>query len=194
MPRPPASAIILAGGLASRLGGEKALRALRGRTLLQIALETAAPLCAQRIVACGNRDYELPKGVLSAPDDPSHAGCGPLAGIAAGLALAEHDLVLVLACDLPHVTPDLARALLDALDTADCAWCRHSADEPLLAALRRKPALAAVSAALAAGRNKVMPVWQSLKSLTLMGPALQAFGNPAWLFANVNTPDDLASA
>lgn len=189
-----ATAVILAGGNATRMGGQKALRELRGRTLLDIALDTARAVCDELIVATGARQFNLPPGVIAAPDDPQHRGAGPLAGVAAGLAAATRDRVLVLACDLPNVTPALASALLGRLDHADCAFCRHSADEPLLAAMKRKPALRAVTAALAAGRNKVVPVWQALGAKVLTGTELAGFGDPARLFANVNTPEDLASA
>ncbi|MBE7490289.1 MAG: NTP transferase domain-containing protein [Planctomycetes bacterium] len=191
---PGATAVILAGGGATRMGGEKALRSLRGRSLLQIALDTARAVCDELVVATGTREFALPPGVMAAPDAPEHLGAGPLAGVAAGLAAASRPRVLVLACDLPHVTPALARALLVALDHADAAWCRHDADEPLLAALKRDAARAAVDAALRAGRHKVIPVWQSLNACVITGAELAALGDPAWLFANVNTPADLESA
>ncbi len=190
----PAAAIILAGGNATRMGGEKALRVLRGRTLLDIAMETARAVCDELIVASGARTFSVPADVKLAPDDHAHRGKGPLAGVSAGLKLATHERVLVLACDLPHVTAQLAAALLDALAGADSAWCRHNADEPLFAALNRIPALAAVNTALAESRNKVMPVWQQLGGQPITGDALAKFGDPAHLFANVNTPEDLASA
>lgn len=188
------AAIILAGGKATRMGGDKALRMLRGRTLLDIALDTTRAVCDELIVATGARDFKLPQGVSAAPDAPEHQGQGPLAGIAAGLAIATRDNVLVLACDLPNVPVALALALLGALKDSHCAYCRHDADEPLLAALRRKPALVAITAALKDGRNKVIPVWQALGAHVMTGAELAAFGDPARLFANVNTPEDLDRA
>lgn len=188
------SVIVLAGGGATRMGGEKALRDFGGRSLLQIALDTSRAVSDDQIVACGARHFDLPATIRSAPDAPADHGKGPLAGVCAGLQLARHDAVLVLACDLPFVTPPLLHALLNALDHADCAWCRASADEPLVAALRRDAALPAVQQALAQGRNKVLPVWASLRPFVLQGPALAELGDPARLFANINTLQDLDRA
>ena len=187
----PASAIVLAGGMATRLGGDKAGRELRGRTLLENSLQIARAACDDIVVASGARSFDVPSGVRLALDDPAHAGAGPLAGVAAGLAAARNDRVLVLACDLPNVTPQLVGALLAALEDADCAYCSHAADEPLLAAMRRDAARLAVGQALAARRYKVIPVWQSLNPRVLSGSALARYGDPARLFANVNTPQDL---
>lgn len=188
-----ASAIILAGGLATRMGGEKPLRRLHGTTLLDHALDLARAACDDLIVACGARAFSVPADVRLAPDAPVDAGKGPLAGISAGLALASHDRVLVLACDLPNVTPALIAALLDKLPAHGCAWCRHKADEPLVAALWREPAIVAARQALAEGRNKVLPVWQGLNPVVVQGSELAALGDPDRLFANINTPDDLSA-
>lgn len=188
-----ASAIILAGGLATRMGGEKPLRRLHGTTLLDLALDLARTACDDLIVACGARLFSVPTGVRLAPDADADHGKGPLAGVRAGLALARHERVLVLACDLPNITPPLAAALLGHLPAHGCVWCRHGADEPLVAALLREPAAVAVDQALAQGRNKVLPVWQALNPLVITGEALAAFGDPAKLFANINTPADLSA-
>jgi molybdopterin-guanine dinucleotide biosynthesis protein A len=187
----PASAIILAGGLATRLQGDKAGREVRGKTLLQTALDIAGAACDELIVASGARTFELPQGVKAVPDDTTHKGAGALAGIAAGLVAASHDKVLVLACDLPNVPAKLVQALLNALDKADCAYCRHDADEPLLAGLRRDAARTAVARAIECGRFKVIPVWQGLNPRVITGVQLRMFGAPAHVFSNVNTPEDL---
>ena len=47
--------------------------------------------------------------------------------------------MLVLACDLPNVPAQLVNALLNALNSADCAYCRHEADEPLEFSMSESP-------------------------------------------------------
>lgn len=190
------TAVVLAGGLATRMGGEKPLLTLRGRTLLEHALALAVPLAQQVLVAGGRRDLPLPPGVALVPDLPGMQQRGPLSGILAGLSAASHDRVLCLSCDMPWLSPDLLACLLAALDRHDCAYCTlpGSPGEPLPVALRREPALARVRESLRAGNNRVLPLWRELKARVIAGPELAAFGDPALLLRNLNTPQELASA
>lgn len=190
------TAVVLAGGLATRMGGEKPLRLLHGRTLLGHALAVAAPLARQVLVAGGRRDLPLPPGVTAVPDLPGLHQRGPLSGILAGLAAASHDRVLCLSCDMPWLSASLLQALLAALGQHQCAYCTlpGSPGEPLPVALRREPALARVRAALEAGNNRVLPLWRALDSRVFAGTELAAFGDPALLLRNLNTPEDLAAA
>ncbi|MFC6088842.1 molybdenum cofactor guanylyltransferase [Saccharothrix lopnurensis] len=100
------SAVVLAGGRGSRLGGvDKALLVVDGRTLLDRVLEAVGG--PGRAVVVGPR-RDVP-GVRWAREDPP--GGGPLAGLAAGLRWVTTDLVVVLAVDQPGVT----RATVDRL-------------------------------------------------------------------------------
>jgi molybdopterin-guanine dinucleotide biosynthesis protein A len=185
-------AIILAGGQASRMGGEKPLRVLRGRTLLQHALDTVAPLATEIVVATGTRSLPLPPGVRAAPDQFKDAG--PLAGIHAGLLALQAPRALLLPCDLPGIPTTLLAVLLKSLARAAVAYCELEAPEPLVCALRVRPALRAVTAAANAGAFKVVPVWQSLRHAVLHAPELAKLGDVARMFRNLNTLHDLDQA
>lgn len=102
------SGLVLAGGAARRLGGEKAGRELAGRSLLSRALDTARTSCDDVWLLGGERSLEAP-GVPRLADDPRFAG--PLAGLAAGLAAARQPWSLLLACDQPFVDPGVIGAL-----------------------------------------------------------------------------------
>lgn len=125
-------AIVLAGGRASRLGGDKPNVHVAGRRLLDHVLE--ATRSARRVVVVGPDDLVPGAGpgtrVTLAREDPPFGG--PVAGLAAGLAgLADlRDArspgenstspaapVLLLACDVP-LAPGLVPGLLAAWDTA----------------------------------------------------------------------------
>ena len=120
-------AIILAGGQASRMQGEKPLRLLRGKTLLEHSKDLVAPLADEILVASGTRDMPLPEGVRAAPDAAQFNGRGPLAGVLAGLEATQANQAIVLACDLPNVPAALLGRMLAALgDDCDCC-CAPSA-------------------------------------------------------------------
>jgi RND superfamily putative drug exporter len=114
------------------------------------------------------------------PDDP--AGVGPLGGVATALRSAAHEVVVVLACDLPNVHPDGIRAVVDALGPdVDVAM---PPGEPLHAAWRRE-CLDAVLAAVDAGTLAVKAALDRLRVVEVAGL------RPEWLL-NVNSPADLA--
>ena len=105
---------MLTGGGAARLGGaDKASIEVGDRTLLEHAL--AALTDAAEIVVVGS-DVPTSRPVTFTREDP--AGGGPVAGLLAGLrAFARRpDRVVVLAVDMPMVSPDTVRRLLAAAE------------------------------------------------------------------------------
>ncbi len=108
--QPPATAIILAGGGATRLGQDKAAALAAGIPLLQHVL-AALPADVPPIVV-GPPTLDLPAGVLRVQEVP--AGGGPVAGLSAGLNHVRSEYVMLLAVDMP-LGVAAAGAALDAL-------------------------------------------------------------------------------
>lgn len=103
--RPAHDALVLAGGRARRLdGASKPDVLLGGRRLIDRVLDAAVG--ARRVAVVGPAEV-APPGVLVTLEDPPSGG--PVAGIAAGLAALSPgaDLVLLLACDVPHAAPSV---------------------------------------------------------------------------------------
>jgi molybdopterin-guanine dinucleotide biosynthesis protein A len=113
------AAIVLAGGRARRLGGaDKPMVEVGGKALLHRVLTAVA--AANPVIAVGPERGGFP-GVMWTREDPP--GGGPVAALAAGLALVPSgaDVVLVLAGDLTGVTEETVRRLLAALGDRDGA-------------------------------------------------------------------------
>ncbi len=136
-------AIVLSGGGSSRLGRDKLRELVGERTLL--ARVTLAVDDAQRVIVVGD-----PSGAsrcdIAVSEQPS--GGGPVAAIAAGLAEVGADVVVVVAGDLPFLTPTAVDELCRALDEhgVDVAVAVDDEDreQPLLAAWRADRLRAAV--------------------------------------------------
>jgi molybdopterin-guanine dinucleotide biosynthesis protein A len=100
---------VLAGGLSSRFGSDKALAEYRGHTLLAHAVDTLSGWC-EHVIVCGRETAPAP----TLPDWP-RPGLGPLGGIAAALHHAcdeGYEFVLTCGVDsiaLPEDLPDLLR-------------------------------------------------------------------------------------
>jgi molybdopterin-guanine dinucleotide biosynthesis protein A len=114
------AAVILTGGTGSRLGGaDKAALEVAGRSLLERAL--GATSAADETVVVGP-EVATSGPVRFAREDPP--GGGPLAGLVAGVAAltGDHERVVVLAVDMPHVSAGTVTRLLHAARGVDAAW------------------------------------------------------------------------
>jgi molybdopterin-guanine dinucleotide biosynthesis protein A len=126
MSEAPVCGIILAGGLARRMGGgDKPLKTIAGKPILAHVIERLQPQCV-RLVLNANGDparfasFGLP---VVADDVPDFAG--PLAGILAGLewiaANVPHaECAVSVAADTPFVPRDLVKRLHAARTAESC--------------------------------------------------------------------------
>jgi molybdopterin-guanine dinucleotide biosynthesis protein A len=129
------AAVILTGGSGTRLdGADKAALRHGSRTLLEHAL--AAVAGAAEVVVVGP-DTPTSRPVTFARESP--AGGGPLAGAAAGVAALApgHDLVVLLAVDMPHVTSSTVARLVAAAGDSDAAWLADESGRRQLAGVVR---------------------------------------------------------
>ena len=129
------AALILAGGQGSRLGYvDKAFLCLNGQPLIALLLARLAPQ-VQHIAISANGDPSrfaaLPLPVLA--DAPEHAGKGPLAGVAAGLAWAGQKLGAATLLTVPVDTPFAPMDLLARLSPAPAVACYGGRQHHLVA-------------------------------------------------------------
>jgi len=107
--------LVLSGGRGRRMGGmDKGLVPYQGRALVLHALDALKPHTA-RILVNANRNIsayrELGYPVVSDPDPDFR---GPLAGVLAGMRAASTGWLLTVPCDMPKVTGEVLKRLLDA--------------------------------------------------------------------------------
>ena len=113
-PPPPSSTsgleplgVILAGGRSRRMGRDKAMALLGGRTLLNWVADALSQVVSEVIVA-GREEA----GNIRAIPDSLPGGRGPSAGIVTGLTVAGGGPILVVGVDQPWVRPATLAALL----------------------------------------------------------------------------------
>jgi len=172
-------AAVLAGGAARRYGGRpKGLVALGGRRILDRVVDAVQSVAS-----------EPPLLVANAPDGPTwrpdlrtvpdvRPGCGSLGGIYTAVVSGSGP-VLCVAWDMPFVTAELLQALRDGAAGCDAFL----------------PACGpAIERQLAGGDLQAIGFHQSVKVGTLPLERVRACGDPAVLFFNVNTPEDLEQA
>ena len=136
----------------------------------------------------------FPDHRVAADDAP---GVGPLNGIATALAAADGAAVLVVAWDMPFVTPELLLELRRRGEAGASAVVPvHGAGsrvEPLCA-WYAPSALPVCRALLHDGTRRAGALPDALPHVDRIGDAeLAPFGAPARLFTSVDTPDHLAA-
>jgi molybdopterin-guanine dinucleotide biosynthesis protein A len=195
---PPTLGLVLAGGLARRMGGgDKARLRIGSKTILNRVLECVAPQC-ERVIINANGDLArfadagLPVVADSVPDF-----AGPLAGILAGLDWAAAHLPGVLwLMSVPGDCPFLPKDLVARLHQA-----RLAAATPLACARSgewRHPVVGLwpvqlrddLRRALTDEGLRKIEIWTARHGIALADWPTE----PVDPFFNVNTPEDAARA
>jgi len=102
---------ILAGGRSKRMGSDKALLTIGGIPLLQRVINAAHTLADARIIISNNPTTHSPFLWSLFPDRFPDAG--PLGGLATALHHTTTSHLLLLACDMPNLTPPLLQYVVD---------------------------------------------------------------------------------
>ena len=188
------SAVLLAGGQGSRMGGvDKGLVELAGRPMAAHALARLAPQVDELLInANQNLERWRTFGYPVFSDDFGGAGsfCGPLAGLHGALVRARHPLVLSAPCDSPFLPTDLVARLARALhaSAAQLAVATTAGRAHPVFCLCQRALAPQLADFLAAGGRKV-GAWHS----TLRVVAVPFDDNPA-AFRNINTAAELSAA
>src|ERR1700681_1923259 len=96
------SAAILAGGRATRFGGQdKSTLVVDGRTIFDRQVDELSQI-ADEILLVGATMPATRPGVTPIAD--VMPGCGPLGGLHAALRAARSHILVVVACDMPYVS------------------------------------------------------------------------------------------
>jgi molybdopterin-guanine dinucleotide biosynthesis protein A len=103
-------AIILCGGLSSRMGRPKALLPWRGKTMIEHVTGILRPIVDEVVVVTSEK-LDLPKLDAKIVRD-RESNLGPLAGMREGLEASSAELCYGTSTDAPYLTPDFVRKML----------------------------------------------------------------------------------
>jgi molybdenum cofactor guanylyltransferase len=189
---PDVTAFILAGGKSLRMGVDKAFVRLDGQTLLARMLDVATAVTADvHIVGAASKFAAFAPVV-----EDVFQGCGPLAAIHAALSSSTAELNLMLAVDVPFVTPPLLKFLLAraAQSKAIVTVPRTNGRWQPLCAVYRREFGGLADSALSQRRYKIDALFDPVWTLTVEEEELATSGFGADMFRNLNTPKDVESA
>ena len=147
--------VVLCGGASRRMGADKADLWVGERALVDHVASALEACCEEVVLACGAEPRYADRGLRLVLD--ADGGRGPLEGIAASLQVTGAEWAAVLACDLPRVTPEVPKALLERAQAESldaCLFESRRGREPLMA-VYRKSSLPAMRRALTEGLRRV---------------------------------------
>jgi molybdopterin-guanine dinucleotide biosynthesis protein A len=195
---PATYGLVLAGGLARRMGGgDKALIRIGRKTILERALARLKPQCAGMVINANGDPARFAPFRLPVVADDITGFAGPLAGILAGLDwLAANAPATAWLASVPGDCPFLPRDLVARLHAA-----RTAAGVPLACAKSgdwRHPVVGLWPVGLRADLRRAV-VDEGLRKIEVW-TARHGVGLAEWPaepvdpFFNVNTPEDAAQA
>jgi molybdopterin-guanine dinucleotide biosynthesis protein A len=183
--------IILAGGQGRRMGMEKGLVSLGGKPMITFPLKVLSELCDEILISANTADYDY-LGHPVIPDLVSNAG--PMAGIWSCLLHSKNEINLVAGCDMPFLTNDLYRQILDnrASSLISVPGYGQGRYEPMCGYYHRS-VIPAMKKFMETGNLKLpdffaMVPFRMFPSEEFTGPVNEK------TFFSVNSPDDLIRA
>jgi molybdenum cofactor guanylyltransferase len=196
IPREDITALVLAGGRGSRMGGvDKGLQPFHGVPLAQHALRRVAAQ-AGTVLLNANRNLAQYQA-LGAPVWPDSEADfpGPLAGFLTGLERCATPYLLTVPCDTPLFPHDLAARLAQALEASQAEIAMAAAPEED-GQLRTQPVFCLLGRALLPSLRRFMQAGgRKIDAWTAQHrTAIAAFDRPgddARAFFNANTPAEL---
>ena len=189
------SVFILAGGRSTRMGRDKALLRLGGKTLLEHAIAVARELTEQ-VKIVGARERYVDSGVEVVEDEFQH--CGPLAGIHAALGASDTEVNVVVAVDTPMVTAEFLRYLVKRAEAEpDALATVPNADGGVqgTCAVYRRTFRHVAAQQLTQGKYRITESLAMVRVQYVAESEIREAGfDPAKIFANLNTPEQFARA
>jgi molybdopterin-guanine dinucleotide biosynthesis protein A len=188
------AAVVLCGGLSTRMGRPKALLPFGPEVLLVRVLRSCREACADLVVvAAAAQDLpSLPAGARVVRDATPEQG--PLEGIAAGLAAVRAPAAFCVSCDVPFLRPALVERMFGALGDAAAVQAVVEGRVQPLGAVYRSSLAPKAARLVREGRRKVTDLVEGEVVRLLREPEVREADPDLSSFRNCNTPEEYASA
>ena len=179
-------AFILAGGASSRMGTDKSQLLLENQTFVERIGATLLTVTDTIRLVGGSDNFKLPVVADVYPQ------WGALGGLHAALSACRREWAIVVACDLPFVTPELFRTLasLSAEHDALVPIQPDGRPQPLAALYRTDPCAERATELIEADRRRPLDLLQSVRTRWVEFAEISNLAQAERFFVNINTPND----
>jgi len=191
----PLAGIVLAGGQSRRLGVDKARLTLHGeRTLLESTIEVLQAVCDELVVVSDapGRYADLDPAAREVIDVVR--GRGPMGGLHAGLLSVEAAFALLVACDMPFLSPGLVAYMAGLPRDYEALVPRVEGRWQPTLAIYGRVCLPRIERLLEEGRNSLSELVSCLDTRQLTEDELRRHDPQGLSLFNLNEPEDIESA
>lgn len=189
------TAIILAGGKGSRLGRNKALQVLEGKSLIQRVIERLDALSAEIvIVTASGEPVPCSSAVPVKTVSDIYAGRGPLVGLYSGLMASTCKQAVVVGCDMPFLSVRLIEYMSQISSSFDVVVPRIEDKVEPLCAVYSTNCLPAIRELLERDELRINRLFNMVKVRYIGEAEINRFDPRHLSFFNVNSRADLDRA
>ena len=179
--------ILLCGGKSSRMGKEKGVCKLHNKSLIEYGVGALGKVIENIILGTDKSEFEY-LGYPMVKDE--FVGIGPLSGIYSCLKASTTDDNFILSCDMPLVTEELIRFIINNKEKYDAVIPMFNNFPEPLCAYYHKNIVPEIEKSIEDGVYKIQEVAKGLNTKYLnIDPSVDFFDDH--LFYNINTPDEL---
>ena len=191
------SVAILAGGKSSRMGTDKALLFIEGKTMIEHIIAQVKDIGDEVIVITNTPErYKFLGLPLFADVIPDK---GALGGLYTAIDAASHPYTLILACDMPFVNRDLLNHLKSLMSECDAVVPKifppegekkKSGTAEPLRAIYSKACLAPIRKCIDDDNLKMIAFFRDIKLRWVDEDEIRKFDPELVTFMNANTPEE----
>lgn len=189
------TSIILAGGKSSRLGRNKALQVIEGKSLIQWVIDRLAILSTEIIIATAHgKAIPCSSAVEIKTVADIYPGKGPLVGIYSGLIASSSSRAIVVGCDTPFLSVGLLEYMTQLCSTFDVVVPRIGKKVEPLCAVYSKNCLVPMQGLLEQNELRISALFSMVRVRYIEEAEINSFDPEHLSFFNINSHDDLERA
>jgi len=184
--------VILAGGKSRRIGYNKALLRVGGKTIIERVLASLKEITDVLLIVTNSPEEYAFLNIPMAQDIVP--GKGAFGGIYTALAFSDTPYSLVAACDMPFLSSDFLRYMAELKVGYDIVIPKHSLGYEPLCAIYAKTCMPKIEHLLKAGRLKIAELFPMVRTRYIGEGEIKPYDSSGMLFFNVNTQKDYLRA
>lgn len=185
------TAIILAGGLSSRMGFDKQLIEINQTKLIYTLIEKLNNIFEDIIIVTNKPELYKNIGAIVVSDIIMQKG--PLSGIHSGLSISKSKYAYVVACDMPNLNPSYIEFMKDELERRKAYGCITKYGDWIepFNAFYSVYLKEGIKEYLSTGRRSIYGFLKEFNIIYISEKDAREF-SPNWdMFLNLNTCEDL---
>ncbi|MCX7856456.1 MAG: molybdenum cofactor guanylyltransferase [Deltaproteobacteria bacterium] len=182
------SCAILAGGMSRRMGYDKATAKFRGETLITHVYNVAKKVFDDVMIVTSN--HSNLKGIRGRILKDIIFVRSPITGIVTSLIESSTEYTFILACDMPFVTEESMRYVIENLSDEDIVIPKTEKGFEPLHALYKRSCIPFLLRSLYLGKMKIQSIFPYLQ-VRILENNLRFYNGSISVFTNINTKEDL---